>query len=191
MTRRSVACVILTLWASVPLAGCMPKMTIEEMKAEMPQRPAELDRLDIFVGEWESTGEVDFGFLDQTLEATSTMTCEWANDDWYLVCHEDAEMEELGKMKGTWVWGHGGRAKKYRTWGFASIGETSMGTARFDESTQTWKIKGKSRSEFGNSTYHGTMRIMDNDTVEWDFSERAFLGLFKIVDFKGTMRRKK
>lgn len=191
MTRRNVACVILTLCASVPLTGCMPKMTIEQMKADMPERPGELDRLDFLVGEWEYTGEADFGFLDQALEVTSTIACEWANDDWYLVCHEDAEMEELGKIKVTWVWSYDGRAKKYRTWWFIGIGETVTGTATFDGPAQVWTEKGKSRSELGNSTYRGTMRIMDDDTVECDYTQRTFLGLVKLADYKGTMRRKK
>ena len=38
--------------AGLMLAGCS-KMTIEEMKAKMPGRPAELDQLDKMVGTWQ------------------------------------------------------------------------------------------------------------------------------------------
>jgi len=65
---------LITLWAGVTLGvtGCMPKMTIEQMKQQMPQRPAELDRLDAFVGKWQGEGEAKFAFLDTPLRITGT-----------------------------------------------------------------------------------------------------------------------
>lgn len=51
-TRNKLRTATLAL-ACATLTGCMPKMTVEEMKAAMPQRPAELDHLNAFVGQWE------------------------------------------------------------------------------------------------------------------------------------------
>jgi len=55
--RNSVLAVLLGVTAFV-LTGCMPHMTLDEMKAQMPQRPAELDRLNAFVGQWQDDRDV-------------------------------------------------------------------------------------------------------------------------------------
>ena len=61
MNRKALFCAIVLSVVGTMNLGCMPKMTIAEMKAQMPKRPAELDRLNRFVGKW--TGEGTPGFL--------------------------------------------------------------------------------------------------------------------------------
>ena len=73
MIRRTVSRALVPVFAGLLLPGCMPKMTMEDMKQMMPKRPVELDLLNPFVGTWESTGEMKFTGLDEVIQATGTM----------------------------------------------------------------------------------------------------------------------
>ena len=57
MIRRNMTCVLTATCLAGLSWGCMPQMTIEQMRDAMPQRPPELDELNAFVGRWETTGE--------------------------------------------------------------------------------------------------------------------------------------
>ena len=190
MTKRTRLFFVLVILATPALPGCMPKMTIEQMKAMMPERPAELDKLNRFVGEWESTGEAEFGGLDRVLKNTGTSHIVWGNDGWCLVEHAEFEMEEFGTMKAIGVWSYDPKSKKYRTSWFDTLGSIGQGTITCDESANTWTMKAKSRGAMGTTTGRGTIMFIDKDTMEWSFTERAFFGLFKVGEYTGTSRRK-
>ncbi|MFQ5463232.1 MAG: hypothetical protein ACE5E5_11475, partial [Phycisphaerae bacterium] len=88
----------------VLLVGCMPKMSIEQMRDERPQRPAELDMLNRFVGHWEGTGTGRMAMLEEELASHSTEDIRWEGDDWYLVNRGSYEMGGLGVMKAIMIW---------------------------------------------------------------------------------------
>ena len=50
MNRRNTTGVMAFTLMALPMIGCMPEMTIEQMREMTPERPAELDRLDAWVG---------------------------------------------------------------------------------------------------------------------------------------------
>lgn len=190
MIKRMSVCLLLAGVAVWGLPGCSPKMTIEEMKADMPKRPVELDKLAMFEGDWEYDGQANFAGLEQALEMKGTVEYSWRNDRWYLMEHSEWEMEEFGKGTSTGVWTRKPGSGKFRNWWFDSYGGTGRGTSTYDEATRTWKFKGKDYSNWGTFTTRGKMTFVNDDTVDWTFDERAFFGLFKIADLKGTMRRK-
>jgi hypothetical protein len=144
----------------------------------------------MFEGEWESSGEAEFAMLDRILTSAGSSTVGWENDGWCLVERGEFEMEEFGEMKGMGVWTYDPRSKKYRTSWFDSMGGVGHGTAKYDEDTRTWKFKAKAREHWGTSTGRGTVTFLDNDTAEWNWSQRVFFGLFKVFEMNGTMRRK-
>ena len=72
MIKRMSVCLLLAGVAVWGLPGCSPKMTIEEMKADMPKRPVELDKLAMFEGDWEYDGQANFAGLEQALEMKGT-----------------------------------------------------------------------------------------------------------------------
>lgn len=187
---------VVTLWmglVGMAVVGCAPKMTVEKMKEMKPQRPAELDKLNMLAGKWEASGEAKMMGLDKPLTAKGTSQMAWDCDNWYLVEHSDYEMSELGKMKAIGIWTYDPKAKKYRIWWFDSMGATGRGTATFDEETKTWQMKAKGQSPYGKTAGRGTTKMLDNNTIEWSWEEWPawdLFGMMKVFDMKGTSKRK-
>jgi len=103
-------------------AGCMPHMTVDEMKAQMPKRPAELDRLNAFVGKWKGEGEARFAMLDEPLKVTGTSEAKWEGDKWYLVGRGVMRMADFPETQGMETWCYDLHAKKYRSTFVDSMG---------------------------------------------------------------------
>jgi len=189
MTRRVCANVFLTACASIVLTGCMPKMTIEELRQTTPQRPAELDLLNDFVGKWESTGELRFAGLDEVLKSSGTSETKWEGDGWYLVERSTFTMDELGEMQGMATWVYDSGAKVFRNTWVDSMGGLSVGTAEYDEETRTWYMKSTNYTPMGKSKARGKARFVDDDTMEWKYSEHALGGLVKVMEMTGTAKK--
>ncbi len=178
------------LCAVLMLTGCMPKMTVEEMKAMMPERPVELDKLNAFVGEWEFTGEANFAFLEEPLQASGTNEAHWEGDNRFIVSRGVFTMGGLGEMTGHETWTYDTHSKKYRSTWTDSMGAVGFGESRYDEKTNTWFMKATSHGPFGKSTMGGTVKFLDADTMEWTWNEYMMGGLMKVSEMKGTSRRK-
>ncbi len=190
MTRRSFSCVILSSMAGIALTGCMPHMTIEEMKSMMPQRPAELDKLNAFAGRWEFTGEAKMAGLDQVLKSSGTNEAKWEGDGWYLVSRGVFKLEDLGEMQGVETWTYDAHSKKFRSTWVDSMGSVGAGTARHDDKTNTWYMRATSHGPFGKTWIKGQVRSVDDNTMEWDWAEYAMWGFFKTMEMSGTSRRR-
>lgn len=182
----------LVLFAAVfpVLSGCASQTTIEEIKASMPQRPAELDKLESFVGEWDGTGEARLTGVGRVLEFSGTSTFGWESDGWCLVERGDYEMDEFGKMSLIGIWTYVPRGKEYHYYKCNSLGEVGEGTESYDEATRTWHLKAKWRAPTGNSSEECAMTFVNEDTIEWACTARTFFRLLKVGDSKGVMRRK-
>jgi hypothetical protein len=179
----AIATVALT---PVFLTGCMPKMTIEDMKAMRPERPAALSKLDRFVGTWQGTGEARFAGIDEPMTTSGRSEIQWGLDGWMLVEHGTYSMGELGDMNFHSFMTYDIKGRKYRSAWADSMGGYGTGTMRYNEKTDTWHMKAKINSPFGNSTGKGTVRFVDDRTQEWTWNERAFFGLFKVCEMHGT-----
>lgn len=189
MSRRSLATLILLGVAVAALSGCMPKMTIEQMKAKMPKRPAELDRLNAFVGKWQGEGTAEFAMLDRPLKTSGTSEMRWAGDKWYLISDGTFTMEEFGEFKGQEAWTYDAHDKKYRSTWVDSMGMIGMGESTYDEKSGVWKFKARSYGAWGQSTMSGTLKFPNPDTMEWEWTE--YMGLMKTTYMTGTSKRVK
>ena len=182
---------MLALCAPLLITGCMPKMTVEQMKAMTPQRPVELDKLNAFVGEWEFEGTSTFAFLDQPLEATGTNSAHWAGNNSYLISDGIFKMTGFDDaMHGHETWTYDTHSKKYRTTWTDSMGGTGTGTARFDEKSDTWYMDARAYTPFGKSTMKGHVKFINPSTMEWSWNEYMMGGLMKVSSMTGTSRRK-
>ena len=190
MTKRILSCALLSACMSILLTGCMPKMTIEDLKQMRPQRPAQLDEMNVFVGQWESTGEVTMAGLDQVLKTSATSELQWEGDGWYLVERGTFHMEELGDMKGIATYTYDAKAKKFRSTWVDTYGTLGVGTMRYDEKTDTWHMKSTNYTPFGKTVMKGTSKMIDDDTMEWTMTEYAMGGLIKTMEMTGTSKRK-
>jgi hypothetical protein len=167
----------------------MPRMTIEEMKAQMPKRPAELDRLNAFVGKWQSEGEATFAMLDEPLKITGTSECKWEGDKWYLVGRGVMTMADFPETEGMETWMYDVHAKKYRSTYVDSMGMMGMSETTYNEKTDIWTMTATSYGPWGKSVMKGTLHFTNPDTMEWSMTEH--MGFTKIMEMKGTGTRVK
>lgn len=186
MNLRRVCAIGVVAFAPVVLTGCMPKMSMEEMKAMRPERPAELSKLDRFVGTWQGTGEATMAGLEEPMKVSGTSELSWGLDGWSLVELSTYSMGELGEMKGHGFWSYDIPGKRFRTAWTDSMGGFGTGTLKYNAETDTWHIRAKSKSSFGTTTGKGTMKFVDDRTQEWTWKEYAFFGLFKVMEMHGT-----
>ena len=187
MPRKALISSVLTGFACTLLTGCMPKMTIQEMKDQMPKRPVELDRLDAFVGKWQSDGEVKFAMLDEPIKIAGTSETRWDDSRWFVVTHETFDMEHLGESNGLGTWTYDISGKKYRSTWVDSMGMMGLGESEYNEKTDTWSMKATSHGPWGKSTLKGWVKFAGADTMEWWMAE--YHGLMKIMEMTGTGRR--
>jgi hypothetical protein len=182
-----------TLWMSgfmvMALVGCAPKMDKETLRQMKPERPAELDMLKPFVGEWKGQSEMHIAGMEEPITGTGTSKMTWALDGMTLVDHGTWESEDMGSMEsmGAWTWDP--RAKKFRMVFLDSWGGRGEGVSYYDAKKNLWRMRGKSHSAQGTTHGKGTMRFIDDDTMEWTWSESVMLGLVKVFEGKGTLTR--
>jgi hypothetical protein len=189
MFRRNAVLAVVLGCATLGLTGCMPHMTVQEMKDQMPKRPIELDRLNAFVGRWQSEGEARFAMLDEPLKVTGTSEAKWEGDKWYVVGRGIMRMADFPETQGLETWTYDVHAKKYRSTFVDSMGMTGMSEARYDEKTDTWDMTATSHGPWGKSQLKGTLKFTDPDTMEWSMTEH--MGLMKVMDMHGTGKRVK
>ncbi|MBU0637638.1 MAG: DUF1579 domain-containing protein [Planctomycetes bacterium] len=187
MSRGTAVCVILVACTLIAAPGCMPKMTIEEMKATMPQRPAELDRLNDFVGKWKYEGEAKMAMLDEPLKTWGTGETTWNDSRWFIEGRSMFNMEHFGESQGLETWTYDIKTKKYRSTWVDSMGMSGTGVATYDEKASKWHMKATSYGPWGKSTMKGWVHFPDPDTMEWWMAE--FQGFMKTMEMSGTGKR--
>lgn len=190
MYRRITMISTTTVLASVALAGCMPRMVVEEIKLGPPRRPPELDKLDAFVGRWEVAGEAIMPGLDRTQAFSGENEAHWEGQGWYLVSRGVSRMEAADAIEGMAVWTFDRRSGKFRSMAVNSTGAIGSGTARHDENTDTWHIKATSHGPSGKTTWKGRVRFIDRDTKEEHWVGYTMGGLRKTVEMTKTERRR-
>ena len=189
MSRRNLMQTVGAVAACVFLSGCMSKMTIEEMKAHMPKRPVELDRLNAMVGTWEHEGVAKFSCLDQALKTSGRTECKWEGNGWYLLSNCDMKMENFDDTKMCEMWTYDIRAKKYRSSWADSMGMMGSGESTYDPITGTWHMTATNHTPWGRSVLKGKMRFLDDNTTEWSMTET--MGLQKVLEMSGKSKRVK
>jgi hypothetical protein len=157
----------------------------------MPERPSELDKLDVFVGSWTFESTANFAGLDEPIHANGESKYQWSDDKGFLMGHGMFRMEELdAESQGLETWIYDTKAKKYRVTYTDSMGATGGGTATYDEKTGAWKMNATSHSPWGQTWLKGTIMFHDDDTMEWSMTEHGgFLGLMKMAEFSGVGHR--
>ena len=189
MTSRRSCSIGLAIAACMTFAGCMPKMTLEEMKSMMPQRPAELDKLNDFVGRWDFTGEANMAFLDEPVSTTGTGESHLDDSGWFLVGNSVFKMQGFDDLRAHDTWTYDTHSKKYRSTWVDSMGSTGTGTSTHNEKTNTWTMRATSHGPYGKTVMKGCIKVIDDDTMEWCWSEYALGGLLKTMEICGTSKR--
>ena len=172
------------------LVGCQQPMNMEQMMTQ-PPRPTELDRLNIFVGQWEGTMEMTMPGTDKPTMGKGVNTVSWDADKWVLVERFEGTMGEKNTRYasvGIWTWDP--KINKFRTYWFDNYGASGTGMCTYDEANKTWRMSSKGKSSAGSTCGEGTTKIINNNTMEWNYTEWDGLKLAKCMEMKATSKRK-
>ena len=179
--------------ALAAVVGCQqgpPKgMSMDEMM-KPPPRPAELDRLGSLVGSWEGSGECKMAGQDKSITNKGSNTVTWDCDKRVLVERWEGEMGEGNKMHGIGVWTWDSEDKKYKIYWFDNFGGTGEGEATYNDATRTWTMNSESEGPMGKTVGKGTIKMVDNNTMDYTWEEWNGWKTQKMMEMKGTSRRK-
>ena len=181
----------LTCLTLAALSGCMPKISVEKIREMKPVRAAELDRLNMFLGQWTTTGECESPVLEEKLSGTGVSTNQWECDNWVMAHRMEFEVSGLGESTEIQLWTWDMNAGKFRIWSHNSWGLTWTGSAKFDADAKTWRLKASGKNPMGHDVVmEGTIVMTDPNTMEWTWKEWSACKLMKMGEWKGTSKRK-
>ena len=176
------------LVAAMLLPGCAAP-TIDFTTIEQPPRAEELSAYDVFVGKWIWQAEV-VNAEGPDKDWTGTAQWRWTLNDRTLHGLMSAKSANTGfDAAGVWSWNP--QTHKYIWWMFNNWGYPQEGTATYCEKSKTWIMNYESVGLDGTPSFgYYTMKVLDNDTLEWTLVEWADLfHMFKKLEMKGTYRR--
>lgn len=173
--------------AGALVSGCASsKMNMEEMM-QAPSRPAELDALNAFTGTWSASWECTMEGMPEPMKGTGMSVVAWECDKWVMLERFTGSMGE-DKFQGIGMWSYDPKSGKYQMRWMDSFGGVGDGTATYDAATRTWTMKGKG-SGMQDSVMEGTMRFVDDNTMEWTHTEWNSWKTKKTMSMKGTSRK--
>lgn len=170
------------------LAGCQKPPA--DMTMKPPPRAPELDHLDAFVGNWESTSEAHMADVAEPTTMKGKGTMWWEADKTALLGRWEMEMGPDSIMRGVEMWRWDPARKKYATFWTDNFGGMGHGWAKYDPATKTFTMKARGTGPMGDTVMEGTTKMLDNNTMEWSFTEWDSWKLKKHVDAKGKSIRK-
>lgn len=175
---------------SLFLPSCQLTPSAQSSAGDHPPRAIELDRLGIFVGRWEESGETLVG--EKTSKFAGTSTINWEADQRAIVARSEISDPETGRTTqefSVWTWDDNSR--RYQTFRLSGAGETGHGTATYDEAANTWRLAGKDRNASTSraTLSEGTVRFSDNHTMHWSMTMWNAWKTQKLAESRGTNRR--
>ncbi|MBK9118779.1 MAG: DUF1579 family protein [Phycisphaerales bacterium] len=171
------------------LGGCGAPDLDEMMRK--PERPVEYAQLDRFVGNWESFGEMKFAGVEESAMMAAQSTTRATANGWALVEEFEGQMNDK-PVKGISLWWYDKAANRYHMLAIDDYGFHMTMKCRYNEKDNTWACTSEMRDTNTGQTLNGrgTMRWTDENTAEWESRGYAFLGLMKVMEMKGTMRKR-
>lgn len=202
MSRRAYVLLI----SLVLMTGCQRRMMAfrDEIPA-MPTKPApfpEMRMLEPMVGTWTGSGEL----VDPSPEELRAMMPESERANFEstfaggsttkmildgAVMQSEGWYEMPGNQKGSYVemWTWDPREGRFRTWFSSDWLETGTGWVTPSADGRCFHVRGTSHDAMGmKKRFEGCMCMTDNDTMEWDFTERGPMGR---MTMHGSSQRQK
>lgn len=193
MTRRLCA-YMLALTLNFALVGCQqPAGNMQDLSGP-PPRPAELEKLDAWVGNWTGTGELTMYTPEgeQKMTTTGTEKASWVCDNRFLMSTYEWSMGEEGKYTGYSFMTYDPDEKEYQSWSFSNFGSAGHGEMKWDEAAGLWRMEGREKKPDGSvSIGEGTVKMSaDGSTNEWTYTEWENAWKFKkTMEVTGTSKK--
>lgn len=177
------------LWLAAGLvivaSGCGKPMKMADMM-KVPPRAAELDQLAPMAGNWDWSGKMTLCSSKESETMTGTSTVAWECDQRVMVERMQGKSATGEAFSGICMWTYDQAHKCFRLHCADSWGMTISGTATYNAETKTWTTK--SCSPMGMS--RGTMRLVDNNTMEMKETMYCMWGMCKVMTMEGSSKRK-
>lgn len=191
MARNRLLCVCIV---GLMAAGCGDKDKGMSMAGggehKAPQRPAEMDELSNWVGNWTFNGTCTMVGADKPMTMTGSSSANWAVDRWAIVeTVEGPNMMGPGRFTGMGVYTYDPGERKFKSAWMDNMGSVNHGTM-WKDGPNTWKMKGTGRNATtgDKTTGEGWMKMVDANTIEWGGTE--YVNGKKMMEMKGTNKRK-
>lgn len=129
----------------------------------------ELERLNPFVGAWDTAGEMHAGPAKQPVKFKARDTYEWMSGGHFLLHRFDADMPD-GKVQGIEVIGYSRESGSYPMHSFDSQGQANLMQARVEKDRWTYlgegvRFTGGFREE--GKVFAGLWELRPEDGSEW------------------------
>jgi hypothetical protein len=191
--KRCWRTLMLALCTAAATTGCQKPRHMDPSAMQPPPRAAELDRLEQWVGTWQTTGEMK-GCDGKIMHMTGMSTVAWECDRTVLVDRMETvceEMKDMGKMTMLSVYRWDATEKEYEMNWFDSFGTASDGDMTYNEATKTWHITGDGYNPMyrQNTHFAGSVRMPDSSTMEWIWTVWDAWKMTKLEEGKGTSKR--
>jgi hypothetical protein len=113
-------------------AGCQQQRIAMNRLAQKTERPPELARLDVLIGDWSNDTELTMTNSDEAANDKCEISYSWAADQWVLIEHfEYGEGDKRVAGVAFWSWDH--EDELYRITWFYNSGARADGTASYME----------------------------------------------------------
>ena len=168
-----------------------PKVDPQE-EMNKPAPPVQLKQLEPFIGSWEGTAEtVPDPKSPAATQPVQTFkgggTSEWTMDGMAMKSTGWHEMPDNQKTNYTEYVVWDANARKFRSYYVSDWGENGSGWMWLDPDGQTFHWNAKGVDAHGHkSSMSGTSTIVDNNTMNWRFTQRGPMGK---MTMKGTSKR--
>lgn len=195
MFNRSLALVLTACLAVVALPGCGdPAACDMQAQQGMSERPAELDRLNGWVGHWTGTGDMVMYTPEGEKKMTTTGTehVTWACDRRFLQSTFSYGMGDMGTMNGVSMMTWDPHEKEYDSWYFDSFGGVGEGEMKYDEARGLWVMESEGKDPMTGRPIKGAGTVKmapDGMSNEWTYTEKDVASGRKVMEIKGTSRK--
>ncbi|MGE3180047.1 MAG: DUF1579 family protein [Phycisphaerae bacterium] len=187
---RSRTIALLAAAGAFLLTGCSTStFSMDEIRAQLTTKPAHLNVLNMLQGTWTTEGTIEFIGQDAPARVTGRSTAEWDCDGRVLIDHSDYDIADFGPMRGVSIWTADEKPGTFQIHWFDSFGETATGTARWEASTRTLKIRTKGKNALCNVVNDGTVRQIDPNTLEWTWEQHDATRIVRYSTMRGTSKR--
>lgn len=175
------------------LIGCEQQTTSMEQAMKPPPRPAELDMLDKWVGNWNGTSEMTMYTKEgaKPMKATFNEHIEWIAGRQFLLARSEMNMGEGETMQMAGIMGWDKDEQEIHGWNFMSNGDTETMEMEYNQTAGVWEMEGQGKNPMTGQPVRseGTMKMVDDNTLEWQFTMWDSWKLNKIMDGKGTSKK--
>lgn len=130
-------------------------------------RPAELNELNGFVGEWDG----QFGSLENPREKTIRTTSEWVLDDRFVLSKGSIRGDD--ESHSMILWTYDTQKKAYRRWFFFSSGGTLEEVGQYDLATKTFHFQNVNPEGVLGMQTVSTVKVESDDAKSWSMEFRS------------------